>query len=54
MKARHTEQFGEIAHVWSIYQPHHNRDDSEPFTRGIKSIQLFSDEKGSALTCPVD
>jgi hypothetical protein len=43
--ARHTEQFGNIAHVWSIYESRHNEDDPEPFMRGINSIQLFNDGK---------
>ena len=41
--ARRTEQFGNIAHVWSTYESRHNPDDSEPFMRGINSIQLFYD-----------
>jgi len=41
--ARHTEQFGRIAHVWSVYESRHNADDPEPFARGINSIQLFYD-----------
>ncbi len=41
--ARRTEQFGHIAHVWSTYESRHNADDSEPFVRGINSIQLFYD-----------
>jgi hypothetical protein len=40
---RRTEQFGNIAHVWSTYESRHNADDSEPFMRGINSIQLFYD-----------
>ena len=43
--ARRTEQFGNIAHVWSIYESRHNEDDPEPFIRGINSIQLFNDGK---------
>ncbi len=43
--ARHTEQFGQIAHVWSTYESRHNEDDPEPFMRGINSIQLFNDAK---------
>jgi hypothetical protein len=43
--ARRTEQFGNIAHVWSIYESRHNEDDPEPFMRGINSIQLFNDGK---------
>jgi len=42
--ARHTEQFGHIAHVWSTYESRHNADDPEPFMRGINSIQLFYDD----------
>ncbi len=41
--ARHIEQFGHIAHVWSTYESRHNPDDPEPFMRGINSIQLFYD-----------
>jgi hypothetical protein len=43
--ARRTEQFGQIAHVWSTYDSRHNEDDPEPFMRGINSIQLFNDGK---------
>jgi len=41
--ARRTEQFGHIAHVWSVYESRHSEDDPEPFMRGINSIQLFYD-----------
>jgi len=41
--SRRTEQFGQIAHVWSTYESRHNADDPEPFMRGINSIQLFHD-----------
>jgi hypothetical protein len=41
--ARRTEQFGRIAHVWSVYESRHKADDPEPFARGINSIQLFYD-----------
>ena len=41
--AGRTEQFGNIAHVWSVYESRHNADDPEPFMRGINSIQLFYD-----------
>jgi hypothetical protein len=43
--ARRTEQFGQMAHVWSTYESRHNDDDPEPFMRGINSIQLFNDGK---------
>ena len=41
--ARRTEQFGQIAHVWSTYESRHRADDPEPFMRGINSVQLFHD-----------
>lgn len=41
--ARRTEQFGQIAHVWSTYESRHAEDDPEPFMRGINSFQLFHD-----------
>lgn len=41
--ARRTEQFGQIAHVWSTYESRHSEKDPEPFMRGINSIQLFHD-----------
>ncbi len=41
--ARRTEQFGQIAHVWSTYESRHTPGDPEPFMRGINSIQLFHD-----------
>jgi hypothetical protein len=41
--ARRTEQFGQIAHVWSTYESRHDPSDAVPFMRGINSIQLFND-----------
>src|SRR5437667_8384176 len=41
--ARRIEQFGRIAHVWSIYESRHKPGDPELFMRGINSIQLFYD-----------
>src|SRR3954451_7984395 len=41
--ARRTEQFGNIAHVWSTYESRHTLEDAQPFMRGINSIQLFFD-----------
>ena len=41
--ARRTEQFGQIAQVWSTYESKHSLNDPEPFMRGINSIQLFYD-----------
>jgi hypothetical protein len=43
--ARRTEEFGHIAQVWSVYDARHDKDDPEPFMRGINSIQLFNDGK---------
>jgi hypothetical protein len=41
--ARGTEQFGQIAHVWSTYESRHSPEDPQPFMRGINSFQLFHD-----------
>ena len=41
--ARRTEQFGCMAQAWSTYESRHDPSDSEPFMRGINSIQLFHD-----------
>ena len=41
--ARRTEQFGQIAHVWSTYESRHDPGEAVPFMRGINSIQLFND-----------
>jgi hypothetical protein len=43
--ARTTETFGQIAHVFSTYQSHHDKGDAKPFARGINSIQLYNDGK---------
>lgn len=43
--ARRTESFGAVAHVFSTYEARH-APDTEPFARGINSIQLFADESG--------
>ena len=43
--ARRTEQFDQIAHVWSTYESRHDLSDPEPFMRGINSFQLFNDRK---------
>ncbi len=41
--ARHTDRFGNIAHVFSTYEARHDLNDPQPFKRGINSIQLFHD-----------
>jgi hypothetical protein len=38
-----TEQFGNIAQVWSTYESRHNAEDAAPFARGINSFQLLKD-----------
>jgi hypothetical protein len=43
--ARRTENFGNIAHVFSTYESRHKADDAKPFARGINSIQLMNDGK---------
>jgi hypothetical protein len=41
--ARTTEQFGQIAQVFSTYESRHTAEDAKPFQRGINSIQLMND-----------
>jgi hypothetical protein len=41
---REVERFGNVAHVWSTYESW-RRDETEPFMRGINSIQLLWDGK---------
>jgi hypothetical protein len=43
--SRKTDQFGNIAHVFSTYQSKYKRSDANPFARGINSIQLMYDGK---------
>jgi hypothetical protein len=40
---RVTEEFGQIAHLFSSYESRRTLEDEEPFARGINSFQLFSD-----------
>ena len=41
--ARRTEQYANIAHVFSTYESRNKADDKKPFERGINSIELFND-----------
>ncbi|HEX8456689.1 MAG TPA: hypothetical protein VF656_05140 [Pyrinomonadaceae bacterium] len=43
--ANHVEIFGNIAHVFSVYEGRHATSDPKPFVRGINSIQLMNDGK---------
>ena len=43
--ARHIDQYGNIAQVFSTYSSFHKSDDKEPFMRGINSFQLLNDGK---------
>jgi hypothetical protein len=43
--ARHIDQYGNIAQVFSTYSSFHKSDDKEPFIRGINSFQLLNDGK---------
>lgn len=43
--ARHTDEFANIAQVFSSYESRHAKDDEKPFQRGINSIQLMNDGK---------
>jgi hypothetical protein len=38
--ANRVEEFGNLVHVWSTYESRHAERDSQPFTRGINSIQI--------------
>ena len=42
--ARRTVRYGNIAHAFSTYESY-RRDETEPFARGINSIQLLWDGK---------
>jgi hypothetical protein len=44
--ARRVHAFGNIAHVWSIYEARRAADDATPERRGINSIQLYRDDEG--------
>ena len=41
---RHVEQFGNIAHAWSIYEERRDPKAPEIERRGINSVQLFRDQ----------
>ncbi len=43
--ARHVDQYGNIAQVFSTYLSFHKKDDKDPFVRGINSFQLMNDGK---------
>lgn len=43
--ARHVDQYGNIAQVFSTYHAFRKKDDKTPFLRGINSFQLFNDGK---------
>src|ERR1700759_1482305 len=43
--AQRTEQFANIAHVFSTYESRNNAADAKPFARGINSFQLMNDGK---------
>lgn len=43
--ARHTEIYGNIAHVFSTYEAFKTPLDKKPFMRGINSFQLLNDGK---------
>ena len=44
--ARRIQMFGNIAHVWSVYEARNTLEDSVPERRGINSIQLFRNDAG--------
>lgn len=40
---RTVEEFGNVTHVFSAYDSRRTRADTQPFARGINSIQLYND-----------
>jgi hypothetical protein len=40
---RVTESYGSMTHVFSTYESYKSKEDEQPFTRGINSIQLMND-----------
>ena len=44
--ARRVHEFGNIAHVWSVYEARRQAGDTVPERRGINSIQLFRNGHG--------
>jgi hypothetical protein len=44
--SRRIEIFGNMAHVWSVYEARTDPSDAEPERRGINSIQLARDPDG--------
>lgn len=44
--ARRIQAFGNIAHVWSIYEARTKPNDATPERRGINSIQLYRNTDG--------
>ncbi|MBD0832703.1 hypothetical protein [Aestuariibaculum sediminum] len=42
---RTSNTFGNMSQVFSTYASYKNKDDEEPFMRGINSIQLYNDGK---------
>lgn len=43
--SRKVDQYGTIAHVFSTYVTFRNKNDKDPFMRGINSFQLLNDGK---------
>ncbi|MEH6536238.1 MAG: hypothetical protein V7719_07595 [Psychroserpens sp.] len=41
--SRQTQTFGQITQVFSTYESYKSKSDTEPFMRGINSIQLLND-----------
>lgn len=41
--SRETQEFGNIVHVWSTFESRRRSEDSDPYVRGINSIQLLRD-----------
>ena len=62
--ANRVEVFGNLVQVWSTYESRNNKEDTQPFARGINSFQIvgarghfwianiFFDEERSGLSLP--
>ncbi|MBT8218988.1 MAG: hypothetical protein KJP00_04155 [Bacteroidia bacterium] len=40
---RKTETYGSLVHIWTTYESYQSKAETEPFARGINSIQLMND-----------
>lgn len=43
---RSVQEFGNMAHAWSVYEARRSMDDETPERRGVNSIQLYRNSDG--------